>query len=173
MTQYLMIGEVLKPQGLKGEAKVRPYAADTDAFHSWKTLYLCDNGAYSPIACRCTRIHEGFAYLVLGDCACLEDVDKLRGRELYIDRAHAAPLAEGEYYIEDLIGCRAVDEDGKEIGVLTQVLQNGPVDVYVFRTRRGNMMAPALKAAFPTVDPESKTITVISDRLQEIAVWNN
>ena len=32
MTQYLMIGEVLRPQGVKGEAKVRPYAANHDDF---------------------------------------------------------------------------------------------------------------------------------------------
>jgi len=172
MTEYLMIGEVLKPQGLKGEAKVRPYAADSESFRDWGTLYLCANGVYSPISSRCTRIHEGFVYLVLGDCSSPEDVDKLRGQELFIDRAHAAPLDEGEYYIEDLIGCRAVDEQGQEIGVLSQVLQNGPVDVYVFRTRRGTMMAPALKAAFPTIDPEARIIHTVNDRLQEIAVWN-
>ena len=32
MTDYLMIGEVLKPQGLRGECKIRPYAADRALF---------------------------------------------------------------------------------------------------------------------------------------------
>ena len=42
MNEYLMIGEVLKPQGVRGEVKVKPYAADLEAFHDWKTFYLHD-----------------------------------------------------------------------------------------------------------------------------------
>ena len=34
MTDYLMIGEVLKPQGLKGECKIRPFASDITLFQS-------------------------------------------------------------------------------------------------------------------------------------------
>ena len=40
MIEYLMIGEVLKPQGIKGEVKIKPYAANHDDFRRWKTLYL-------------------------------------------------------------------------------------------------------------------------------------
>ena len=40
MNEYLMLGEVLKPQGIKGEVKVKPYAANHGDFRSWKTLYI-------------------------------------------------------------------------------------------------------------------------------------
>lgn len=173
MQQYLMIGEVLKPQGVHGEAKIKPYAAELDAFLEWTTLYVREGEDYAPIATRCSRVHDGFAYVTLGECASPEDVEKLRGRQLYIDRAHAAQLAEGEVYISDLIGCRAVDEAGKEVGVLTNVLQHGPVDVYVFRTPRGTMMAPALRDAFPEVDVAAGRITVNTARLGEVAVFED
>ena len=52
------------------------------------------------------------------------------------------------------------------------MLQHGPVDVYVFRTPRGGMMAPALKAAFPAVDVAARRITVDAARLAEIAVYD-
>lgn len=170
MTQYLMIGEVLRPQGVKGEAKVRPYAANHDDFRHWKTLYLKDGEQYTPVRSQCVRVHDGFAYLLLADCATPEDVEKLRGRQLYIDRAHANPLEEGEVYISDLIGCEAVDESGAVVGTLTDVLQHGPVDVYVFRTPRGTLMAPALKAVFPRVDVAARRMDVCAERLQEVAV---
>ena len=172
MTQYLMIGEVLRPQGVKGEAKVRPYAANHDDFRHWKTLYLKDGEQYTPVSSQCVRVHDGFAYLLLEGCATPEDVEKLRGRQLYIDRAHANPLEEGEVYISDLIGCEAVDENGNSVGTLTDVLQHGPVDVYVFRTPRGGMMAPALKAAFPAVNVAARRIAVDSAHLAEIAVYD-
>ena len=173
MKEYMMIGEVLKPQGVRGEVKIKPYAADPDDFYRWTTLYMEKYGVYEPIAADCSRVHDGFAYVTLGDCASMDDAEKLRGVQLYIDRAHAAELDEGEVYICDLIGCVAVDENGNEIGTLTDVLQHGVVDVYVFRTKRGTMMAPAILAAFPEVDTAAQRITVNSERLQEVAVFED
>lgn len=166
---YLLIGEVLRPQGVRGEAKVRPYAADPDSFLRWKTLYYHLNGEYVPVEAKCSRVHDGFAYITLGDCTNPDDVEKIRGRQLYIERAQVR-VPRGTVLVADLIGCKGVDENGNEIGVLTDVLQNAPVDVYVFRTKSGTLMAPALKAAFPEVDVEAGRILVNSERLDEVAV---
>ena len=173
MNEFLIVGEVLRPQGVRGEAKVRPFAANPDDFMDWTTLYYKNGEQYTPVKAKCSRVHDGFAYVTLEGCTSPDDVEKLRGRELYIDRAHASELGEGEYYIADMIGCRAVDEKGEEIGVLKDVLQNGPVDVYVFKTRRGTMMAPAVLKAFPDVDIDARIIHVDSERLAEVAVFED
>lgn len=170
MTEFMMIGEVLKPQGVRGEAKVRSYASDPDSFKRWNTLYLLRDGAYMPVAARCSRVNDGFAYVTLDGCANPDDVEKLRGQQLYIDRAHAARLRAGEVYVCDLIGCEAVTADGTVLGKLTDVLQNSPVDVYVFKTPSGSMMAPALKAVFTEVDVEGRRIVTDVERLNEVAV---
>ncbi|MDO4483129.1 MAG: ribosome maturation factor RimM [Clostridia bacterium] len=173
MLEYMMIGEVLRPQGVKGEAKVKPYAADVDAFRTWKQLYIKSGSTYAPVSFKCTRIHDGFVYMILEGCQNPDDVEKFRGTQLYIDRAHAAALEEDEVYISDLIGCAAIDETGKEIGVVKDVLQHGPVDVYVFSTPKGSMMAPALKAVFPAVHVAEKRMDVVSKALEEVAVFEN
>lgn len=80
MNEYLMIGEVLKPQGVRGEVKIKPYAADLEAFHDWKTLYLHDGASYQPIKASCSRVHDGFAYVTLGECKTMDDAEKLRDR---------------------------------------------------------------------------------------------
>ena len=171
MIEYLMIGEVLKPQGIKGEVKIKPYAANHDDFRRWKTLYIKQGESYQPIKMKCNRVHEGFVYAMLGDCASMEDAEKFRAVQLYVDRAHANPLEEDEVYISDLIGCEGIDEEGKSIGKLTDVLQHGVVDVYVFKAKGKSVMAPALKAVFPTVDVAEKRISVIREKLDEVAVW--
>ena len=173
MQDYLMIGVVLKPQGVRGECKIRPYAADLDRFARWRTLYLKEDAGFVPLSCRVSRVHEGFVYAVLGDCASPGDVEKLRNRELYIDRAHAAPPAEGGTYIADLIGCQAVTEEGETLGVLTDVLQYGSVDTWVFRSSSGTWMAPALLSVFPEADTEAGRIIVNRDRLMEVAVFDS
>ncbi len=171
MNDYLMIGEVLKPQGVHGEVKVKPYAANPEDFTRWKTLYRQLNGEWLPLNSRCSRVHDGFAYLTLGDCADMNAAEAFRGCQLYVDRAHANPLSEDACYISDLIGCEAVDEQGEVLGTLTDVLQHGAVDVYVFRTSRGELMVPALKRVFPQMDLNARRISVVRAALDEVAVW--
>ena len=173
MQEYLMIGTVLKPQGVRGEVKIKPYAAEVDLFHAWKTLYLEDHGAYTPIKMKVTRIHDGFVYGFLSDCASADDAESFRGRDLYIDREHAAPREDGAVLIADLIGCEAFDESGATVGILTDVLQYGPVDTWVFKTSRGTLMAPALLSVFPQVDPAEGKIRVCAEKLREVSVYDD
>ena len=170
MNDYLMIGEVLKPQGVRGECKIRSYAADIDRFHDWKTLYRRDGEGYAPVSVRTARIRDGFVYAFLDGSASADDAEKFRGTELFVDRTHAAPAEDGAVLIADLIGCEAKDGDGEVIGTLTDVLQYGTVDTWVFRTPEGTLMAPALKDVFPEVDAENKRILVVRERLEEVAV---
>ena len=173
MQDYLMIGTVLKPQGIRGECKIKPYAARIEMFSGWKAIYLEDHGAYTPVPMKVTRIHEGFVYARLAGSASAEEAESFRGRDLYIDRSHAAPAEDGSVYIADLIGCAASDEEGNPVGVLTDVLQYGSVDTWVFRTSSGTMMAPALLAVFPRVDPAAGRITVCAEKLREVAVYDD
>ena len=172
MQSYLMIGTVLKPQGIRGEVKIKPYAARVEMFSSWKNLYLEDKGAYTPVSLKVTRIHEGFVYACLADSMSADDAEAFRGRDLYIDRAHAAPAEDGAVYIADLIGCEAVDEEGNAVGTLTDVLQHGSVDTWVFKTASGTLMAPALLAVFPQVDAAARRILVVAEKLREVAVYD-
>lgn len=170
MNNYLLIASVLKPQGIRGECKLRSYASDTDMFYQWKTLYLKKTDSFLPVSVRTTRIRDGFVYVHLNGSSTADEAESYRGEDLYVDRAHAAPAEDGAVLIADLIGCEAKDENANTIGVLTDVLQYGTVDTWVFKTPSGTLMAPALKSVFPEVNPENRTILVISDRLEEVAV---
>ena len=170
MNDYLMIATVLKPQGVRGECKLRSYAADIELFHRWHTLYRREAAGYEPVSVRIARIRDGFVYAFLDGSDSAEAAEAFRGTDLYVDRAHAAPLEEGAVLIADLIGCVASDERGETVGTLCDVRQHGPVDTWVFRTKEGSLMAPALKSVFPDVDPEKGVISVIREKLEEVAV---
>ena len=172
--EFLLIGTVLKPQGIRGECKIKPYASRVEMFFSWNQLYLEEKGSYVPVMLKTSRIHDGFVYAYLADSASAGDAESFRGRNLYIDRAHAAPPESGSVYIADLIGCEAVDESERSVGTLTDVLQYGSVDTWVFRTPDGGtLMVPALLSVFPVVDTAAGRITVCSEKLREVAVLDD
>ena len=58
-------------------------------------------------------------------------------------------------------------------GKLTEVLQHGSVDTWVFQGPRGTWMAPALKDVFPEADPSARRIVACSPRLEEVAVFED
>ena len=170
MDDFLMIGTVLKPQGVRGECKIRSWATDISRFNSWKKLYMKTADGFKPVAVEVARISDGFVFAHLDGSSSANEAEKYRGTDLYVDRENAAPAEEDATLIADLIGCTARDENGSEIGVLTDVLQHGTVDTWVFKTASGTLMAPALLSVFPTVDPVNKAIGVIKEKLEEVAV---
>ncbi len=168
---YLAIGQVLRPQGLKGEVKLRPDTDDPARFLDLESLYQkTGENNYAPIAIRDVSVRKGFVYLTLADDASVEEAEARRDLLLYIDRAHAAPLGEGENYIADMIGCLLTDTQGHEIGHLKDILQPGANDVYVVDTPEGELLIPALKHVILSVDTRKKLIMVDETRLSEVAV---
>ncbi len=173
LDEYLVIGEILKPQGVKGEVKVRPITSDPARFDGLTRVFFRDeSGAYAPQKIRVSRVDSDAVYLTVRGCADRTAAEGLRGRLIYVDRASAAKLPEGAEFICDLIGCVATDDSGRLIGTLTDVLQPGAGDVYVFRGPMGEVLVPALKSVFLEVDVRAKKMLLSAARLGEVAVFD-
>lgn len=170
LNPYLLIGEVLRPQGIKGLVKVRPDTDDPNRFLSLSHVFVQGKDGYLETPVEDVSVREDGVYLRLSGAQDRNAAEKQRGTMLYIDRANARPLDEDETFICDLIGCAVVDSRGNTLGKVTDVLQPGGNDVYVIQTPRGEMLLPALKFVIPQVDAANGTVTVDETRLKEVAV---
>jgi 16S rRNA processing protein RimM len=150
--------------------KVRPDTDDPGRFEDLETVYLRKGEAYEAVAVDEVSVREDGVYLRLANARSRDEAEKQRNWMLYVDRAHAVELGENETFICDLIGCKAVDTQGNELGKVTDVLQPGGNDVYVIKTPKGEMLLPALKHVIPTVDVEKGIIIIDEKRLPEVAV---
>lgn len=173
LSKYLLIGEVVKPQGVNGEVKVKPYTDDLNRFKKLKAVFVENKEGYEEIEMRLVRIHDGMVYIVLDNAVTMEQAEALRGTKMYVARENAVKLHKDENFICDLIGCEAFFENGERLGVLTEILTDMPTNVYVFDTARGKMMMPALKAAIPEVDVVNKRMTIVEEKLSEVAVFED
>ena len=170
LSEFLLIGQVLRPQGIKGQVKVRPDTDDPERFLDLETVYLKKGDAYEPVSVDEVSVREDGVYLRLNGVHDRDAAEKQRNLMLYVDRAHAVELGEDETFICDLIGCKVIDLQGNELGTVKDVLQPGGNDVYVIKTTKGAMLLPALKHVIPTVDVKNGTMTVDEKRLPEVAV---
>ncbi len=175
MDKYLAVGEILKPQGVHGEVKVRPLTNDITRFEDLEEAFFEEKGAYTPVKTRFVRCDGDAAYLKIGGVEDRNQAELLRGKLLYVDRAHAVELDEDENFIVDLMGLKGVDDEGTEWGVITDVMQPGGNDVYVFtdkKTRRETLV-PALKSVVLKTDVEGGVMLLSAARMREVAVTDD
>lgn len=172
MQDYLMIGEITKPQGVRGELKLRPVTCDPSRFEGMEQAYLKEGEAYRPVKISVRRAGEDAVFFRMEGVQTRDDAEKLRGTLLYTDRAHAVELDEDSSFICDLIGLKGMLSDGGEIGTLKDVLQPGGNDVYVFSGARGEVLVPALKSVVLSVDLDAGTMLLDSGRMAEVAVYD-
>ena len=172
---YLRVGTVLRPQGVKGELKIKPATDDVRRFEVLKRVFIRQSdGIYVEKQVFSGREREGFAFLQLAELNSPEQAEALRGCDLYVTRQDALPPGKGRYYIVDLIGCEVVTDTGLTLGVLSDIRQAGGNDVYEVQNRGGKgLMFPAVKDVFVSVDVDAGRIVLAEKRLREVAVFDD
>ena len=172
LSEYLMIGEITKPQGVRGEVKVRPCTCDPGRFEGLETVYVKRGDDYAPVHVSVNRLSNDAVFMNVEGVHDRDAAEKLRGTLLYIDRAHAVALDEDSAFLADLYGLRGKVNDGRDLGKLTEVMQPGGNDVYVFNGPLGEVLVPALKSVVLAVDLEAGEMRLDGARLDEVAVFD-
>ncbi len=145
MQEKLRVGTVVTTHGLKGEVKVYPTTDDPDRFYDLEKVWLDRSGSMEKmlqLEVQNVRFFKNLAIVKFKDYDNIDDVIPFRKGELYVDRKDAIPLAEGEYFIGDIIGCKVLDEEGKELGTVKEFLETGANDVMLVKTEGKDLMIP-------------------------------
>ena len=172
MQEYLLIGEITKPQGVQGELKVRPITCDPWRFEDMTYAFVLEGDNYRKVEIKVRKVNEDAVYLRMEGVLTRNDAEEVRGTKLYIDREHAVELDEDSTFICDLMGLKGVLTDGSEIGKIIDVMQPGGNDVYVFKGKKGEVLVPALKSVVVKVDLNEGVMLLDADRMAEVAVYD-
>ncbi len=165
--EKLEVFEVVKPQGIKGELKVRILADSILSVNKIKCIY--DNKGNTFTVKLIKDAGVGFAFLTLDGILTRNDAELLRGVIYYAEKGDIKKT-KTSYFITDLIGL-SVYADGEEIGVIKDVLK-GNVDMFVLSDKDGKTLyIPYLKQLNPLVDLQSKTLTVDGEKLKDVIYY--
>jgi 16S rRNA processing protein RimM len=97
-----------------------------------------------------------------------EAAKTLTGAELLIDRAHAAPLGEDEYYVEDLRGLPVSDKDGAVLGEIRDVLEGGGGQLIEVLLPKGeSRLVPFRGEFFGEIDIEKRRVMLLETWILE------
>ena len=165
MVEKLIVGQVLKPQGIRGEIKIKPFTDSAEDFKAFKRVFL-DGEEYRVLG---VRTGGDAVYLALRGVPDRNAAELLRGKEVTIPRGEAPVLEEGIYYIADLLGSEIYTDGGEFLGILKDIRQLNS-DIYTIEKDGKEILFPAVQGVVLEVDIENKKITVDGKRFSEVAV---
>ncbi len=165
MEKNLTIGLIVKPQGIRGEVKVKPYTDGAENFQGLKRVFI--DGEEVKILS--VRFGADAVFLGLKGVPDRNAAELLRGKELTVPREEAPDPGEGRYYIADLLELEVFSEEGERLGVLKEI-RNAATDVYFLDREGKELLFPAVKGVITDIDLAAKRITVCKKRFDEVVV---
>lgn len=162
---FLLVGEVLRPHGVRGELRLRILTDYPERIGKLKTVYLGQPEKPErarPYRVEGMRMNGEYGLLKLHDIDDRDAGDRLREQYVMVSAEDAVPLDEGEFYLYELIGLNVQMETGEALGTLIEVLETGGAnDVYLVRgDRYGEVLIPVLNETILKTDVDAGIITV-------------
>jgi 16S rRNA processing protein RimM len=120
--EYLQVGIINKPVGLKGEFKIYVTSSfKDDRLAKGNALFLFLNGKYLEIKVEAHRAKDDkFDVLKLEGYDDIASIEDLYEQPLFILK-NSEELPKDSYFYSDLIGCILIDQDGKEVAKVASI----------------------------------------------------
>lgn len=151
------VGQVRTVHGLRGEVKVLPLCDDPGRFRELGEVCVAfADGRRRMASIRQVAIEGKDVRLAFDGVEDRAAAEEFRHATLLIRRDMRRELDEGRYYLDDLVGLRVETTDGRQLGVVREVLCLPANDVYVTE----HALIPAVREIVRSVDLEARRIVV-------------
>ena len=159
----LSILKVLKPQGLKGELKCLPLTERAEVFDGL-TKAFCDGKEVRIIS---SKYRLGFVYIYVENVNSIDDAEKWRGKEFFVDKEQFGDLGENTFFIDELEGLEVFDLDGNFVGNVLGVENYGATDILEIKDKWATYLVPFIEKVFVEVDIQGGKVVIDAEQYKE------
>ncbi len=167
-TADIVVGRVARPFGRRGEVVVEALTDDPARFFEIPAVEIGPPGR--PGARRSiesVRLLKGRPVVRFEGVRDISGAETLRSHELRIRPSERAAPPDGQFYLDDLIGCAAVARDGSRLGEIVGLEDTAGPSLLVLRGAEGGEdLVPFVEALCVEVDlPASRLVLDLPDGL--------
>lgn len=158
--RYLEAARITKTVGLRGEMRAQLLCDSCEILTDFE---LALGKEHTPVKVTSAfPLKNDMCKIRIEGVETAEQAQKLAGKILYLDREDAE-LPEDTWFIADIIGLPVYDaESGKLYGKVAEILQNGPTDVYIIKTKEGKeLLFPAIPEVLKSIDVDGERIEIV------------
>ena len=151
----LLLGIFAKPHGLKGEVKIFPFVRDIGLFDSPGIVYL-----EKEMPLHIISVKHVNKYIVLGfeEIKSIEELTPLLKKNIYAKKDDLDGY-DNYYTIDELLNFEVIDDSGRYIGILKDIIKTGSNDVLVVEGQR-EIMIPYVPEFVLDISTQEKKIKV-------------
>lgn len=149
--QHLVAGRIVRPHGLRGQVVVEPVSDWIDRVRPGQGVLLGESGRPGRVI---SLQQHGTRYLLtLEGCGSREAAESLRGEVIQCPMEDLGPLPDGVYFRWQIVGLRAVTDEGTDLGEIIEVFSTGANDVYEVQQADGRrVLLPAISSVIREID---------------------
>lgn len=155
----ICLGAIVGVHGIRGEVKVKSFTADEKNLTRYGRLSDKEGNRFFNL-----KIAGHSKELLRVKIQGVDDrnqAETLIGTGLYLERSLLPELAEEEYYHADLIGLKALDAKGEELGVVNALYNFGAGDLIEIKMTDNSLeMLPFKKEYVPVINIKDGFIIV-------------
>lgn len=132
------LGKITSAHGVRGLVKIFPFGEDPSLIETLGPCYTSESGSET-LTIHLKNPMGNKVYLAeVEGIASREDVATVKGTKLFVDKDKLPEIEDdGTFYYEDLVGLKAVNEDGKELGKVIAVENFGAGELLEVRLKSG------------------------------------
>ena len=182
MTKKILVGKISSVFGIRGEVKILSHCQHPADIEKYKLFYKNDREFKLKISNKNKAVvgssGSGGAILIakITGIDDRNEAEKLRGTELFADRADFKKIADDEFYQVDLIGLVVIDNAEKNIGKVVNVMDFGAGTMLEIEFSKADSARnlekienfPFKDEIFPEIDVKGGTIKIALPEIVKI-----
>lgn len=158
---FRAVAKIVGHFGVRGELKIFSYARSADEFENIGSVFcgIAENDT-EPCAIESVRQRGKEIYLKFAGVNDRTAAEAYRGKYLFVEEMHRKKLPKEKFFVDDLVGCVVVNDEGKKYGTIRSVDALPAQMIYTVRTANGDVMLPAVPEFIRSVDVEKREIII-------------
>ncbi|MCZ6530757.1 MAG: ribosome maturation factor RimM [Chloroflexi bacterium] len=157
---HMVVGRIVRPHGVRGDLLVEPYSETIRSIEAETEVFI--GSPQNPYTVLSLRSHRTRMILRVEGCEDRETAEAFRGNEVLIPTQAAEPLPEGVYYRWQILGLAVVEQGGRHLGTVMDILETGANDVYVVQgDGPRELLLPAIESVILEVDLDAGSLLVL------------
>jgi 16S rRNA processing protein RimM len=158
---FRAVAKIIGLFGIRGELKIFSYARTVDEFENLGSVFCgTAENATEPCVIESVRVRGKDIYLKFAGVDDRTAAESYRGKFLFVEEMHRKKLPKEKFFVDDLVGCAVVGNEGKKYGTIRSVDALPAQMIYTVRTANGDVMLPAVPEFIRSVDVEKREIVI-------------
>jgi 16S rRNA processing protein RimM len=155
------VGRVARAHGNRGQVIVNPETDFPESrFRARGVLWVRCGGHVRQLTIEAVRFHRGRPVVGFAEIASMGEAEELAGVELRVPVEALAPLAEGQFYRHDLVGCHVVTSAGESLGTVVRVEGELERSRLVVDVDGREVLVPLAVEICVRIDPDVREIVI-------------